>query len=106
MDTERFNYEENRYEDSITDILQMMGNASAHTVDKTGHALAAKCIIYCQTHKKEYYLKFLKEPLPIESSLDSHFHDILNAEIVSGTIESNQSCVDWITWTFMYRRIS
>jgi pre-mRNA-splicing helicase BRR2 len=30
----------------------------------------------------------------------------LNADVVAGTIENKQDAVDWITWTFMYRRIS
>jgi len=30
----------------------------------------------------------------------------LNADIVAGMIENKQDAVDWITWNFMYRRIS
>jgi pre-mRNA-splicing helicase BRR2 len=44
--------------------------------------------------------------LPIESYLDHSLHDHLNADVVAGTIENKQDAVDWITWTFMYRRIS
>ena len=30
----------------------------------------------------------------------------MNADVVAGTVENKQDAVDWITWTFMYRRIS
>jgi pre-mRNA-splicing helicase BRR2 len=60
----------------------------------------------CHTPKKDFYTKFISEPLPIESDLAHNLHDHLSAEVVSGTIESIQDAIDWITWTLMYRRIS
>lgn len=45
------------------------------------------------------------EGLPVESHLDQALHDHLNAEIVVGTVENKQDAVDYITWTFMYRRL-
>lgn len=30
----------------------------------------------------------------------------MNSDVVAGTVDSKQVAVDWITWTFMYRRIS
>ena len=32
-------------------------------------------------------------------------HDTINAEVVVENIESQQDVIDWITWTFMYRRL-
>ena len=60
----------------------------------------------CYTPRKDYFVKFIQEPLPIESGLADNLHDPLNAEIVAGTVTSKQDAVDWLTWTFMYRRLA
>jgi pre-mRNA-splicing helicase BRR2 len=62
--------------------------------------------LFCYSPKKEFYKKFIFEPLPIESHLDHYLHDHLNAEIVTRTIENKQDAVDYITWTFYYRRLT
>lgn len=56
--------------------------------------------------KREYYKKFLFEPFPCESHLNHFLADHLNSEVVAKTIQNKQDCVDWITWTFMYRRLT
>lgn len=38
-----------------------------------------KCVLMCAAPRKEYYKKFLFEPLPIESHLDHFLHDTFNA---------------------------
>ena len=56
--------------------------------------------------KKDFFKKFLYEPLPIESHLDHCLHDHFNAEIVTKTIENRQDAVDYLTWTLLYRRMT
>lgn len=102
MDTKYFDGRENRYVDyPIADMLQMMGRASRPGVDTSG-----MCTLMCLNSKKEYYKKFIYEPLPVESHLDQRLGDHLNAEIVMKTIENKQDAVDWLTWSFYYRRLS
>ncbi|KAL3697093.1 hypothetical protein R1sor_011169 [Riccia sorocarpa] len=102
MGTQYFDGRENAHTDyPITDLLQMMGRASRPLVDTSG-----KCVILCHAPRKEYYKKFLYEPFPVESHLDHYLHDHLNAEIVVRTIENKQDAVDYLTWTFMYRRLT
>ena len=58
------------------------------------------------TPHREFFVKFLQESLPLESALPDNLHDYLNAEIASGNITNKQEAVDWLTWTFMFRRLA
>lgn len=55
--------------------------------------------------KKNFYKKFLYEPFPVESSLLAVLPDHLNAEIVAGTIRTRQDALDYLTWTYFFRRL-
>merc|ERR1712071_654217 len=102
MDTQSYNGQQHMYDDyPITDLIQMAGRANRPREDDD-----AKCVLLCQSSKKDFYKKFLYEPLPIESHLDHCLHDHFNAEIVTKTIENKQDAVDNLTWTFLYRRMT
>ncbi|KAI9311054.1 Sec63 Brl domain-containing protein [Dichotomocladium elegans] len=102
MGTQYFEGKEHRYVDySMKDVLQMIGRACRPREDDTG-----KCVLMCQANKKDYYKKFLYESIPVESHLDQALHDHFNAEIVTKTIENKQDAVDYLTWTFLYRRVA
>ncbi|XP_046658562.1 putative U5 small nuclear ribonucleoprotein 200 kDa helicase [Homalodisca vitripennis] len=102
MDTQFYNGKIHAYEDyPITDVLQMVGRADRPLEDDD-----AKCVLMCQSCKKDFFKKFLNESLPVESHLDHRLHDHFNAEIVTKTIENKQDAVDYLTWTFIYRRLT
>lgn len=102
MGTQFYDGRENAHTDyPITDLLQMMGHASRPMKDNSGI-----CVILCHAPRKEYYKKFLFEAIPVESHLHHFLHDHMNAEIVVGVIENKQDAVDYLTWTFMYRRLA
>lgn len=102
MDTMYYEGREHRYIDyTITDILQMTGRASRQLIDAS-----SKCVVMYHSPKKEYLRKLLHDPLPIESHLDHYLHDHINAEVVTKTIENKSDAVDYLTWTFYYRRLT
>ena len=99
--TEFYDGKLKRYVDMpITDVLQMIGRAGRPQYDHHGVAM-----VLVHDIKKGFYKKFLYEPFPVESSLLNVLTDHLNAEIVSGTIQTRQDALDYMTWTFFFRRL-
>ena len=99
--TEFYDGKLKRYVDMpITDVLQMIGRAGRPQYDHQGVAM-----VLVHDIKKGFYKKFLYEPFPVESSLLNVLTDHLNAEIVSGTIQTRQDALDYMTWTFFFRRL-
>ena len=94
LGTKSYDGKEHRFMDyPMVDIQQMIGRSRG------------KCVVFTHTTRKTVLTKCLTEPIPIESHFDHFLSDQLNAEIVTKTIESKQDAVDYLTWTFLYRRI-
>lgn len=83
----------------LTDILQMMGRAGRPSFDTSGTA-----VIFTKESKKTFYKHFLNIGFPVESSLHKVLDDHVGAEISTGTIKSRQEAMEFLTWTFLYRR--
>ncbi|XP_021913277.1 activating signal cointegrator 1 complex subunit 3 isoform X2 [Zootermopsis nevadensis] len=99
--TEYYDGKTHRYVDMpITDVLQMMGRAGRPQFDDSGIA-----VVLVHDVKKNFYKKFLYEPFPVESSLLEVLPDHLNAEIVAGTVQTKQDALDYLTWTYFFRRL-
>ena len=102
LDPVKYDGKEHTWVDySVPDMLQIMGRASMSIPNNN----TRKCVLFCHSSKKEFFKKFLYESLPVESHLNHFMHDHLNAEIVAETIQNKQDCLDWITWTYLYRRL-
>ena len=100
--TEFFDPAKKRYVDfPLTDLLQMIGRAGRPGHDDHGVA----CVMVSE-EKKNFYKKFLYEPFPVESSLAESLTDHLNAEISSGTLSTKKHCIDYLTWTYFFRRLT
>lgn len=101
LGTQYYEGKEHRFVDySANEILEMVGSAQSDRIDGM-----TKSIILTGPKMKEYYKKFLVEALPIESFMYLHLNDALSSEISTAVIQSKQDCVDWITYTYFFRRI-
>jgi len=50
-------------------------------------------------------MSLLNQQLPVESQMVSKLPDMLNAEIVSGTVQSVKDAVHWLGYTYLYIRM-
>ncbi len=99
--TEYYDAKNLKYVDfPVTDLLQMIGRAGRPQFDDKGIAC-----VYVEQSKKNFYRKYLNEPFPIESNLISQLPDHFNAEIASGTLTDKQACIDYLSWTYFFRRL-
>ena len=99
--TEFFDAKTRRYVDfPVTDVLQMMGRAGRPQFDDSGVS-----VVMVHEPKKNFYRKFLHEPFPVESSLHHQLHNHFNAEIASQSILSLDDCIEYLSWTYYFRRL-
>jgi antiviral helicase SLH1 len=84
----------------LTDVLQMLGRAGRPQFDTSGVAC-----IFTQDAKKNFYKHFLNIGFPVESSLHKVLDNHLGAEVSTGTILTKQDALDYLTWTFFFRRL-
>lgn len=99
--TEYFDGQTKRYVDMpITDVLQMMGRAGRPQFDTSGVAC-----VFVHDIKKNFYKKFLYEPFPVESQLLKVLPDHVNAEIASETVPTKSNLMEYLTWTYLFRRL-
>lgn len=84
----------------LTDVLQMLGRAGRPQFDTSGIAR-----IFTQDSKKAFYKHFLHTGFPVESSLHNVLDNHLGAEVSAETVATKQDALDYLTWTFFFRRL-
>ncbi|XP_028179425.1 putative U5 small nuclear ribonucleoprotein 200 kDa helicase, partial [Ostrinia furnacalis] len=82
------------------DVLQMLGRAGRPQYDTKGEG-----ILITNYSELQYYLSLLNQQLPIESQLVSKLPDMLNAEVVLGSVQSVRDAVTWLGYTYLYIRM-
>lgn len=99
--TQYFDAKIEGYKDmDLTDVLQMLGRAGRPQYDTSGIAR-----IFTQDAKKAFYKHFLHTGFPVESSLHNVLDNHLGAEVSANTIGTKQDALDYLTWTFFFRRL-
>ena len=99
--TQIYNPEKGKWvELSMMDVMQMLGRAGRPQYDNSGTG-----IIITTYTELQYYLSLLNQQLPIESQLVTPLPDILNAEIVLGSIQNVRDAVHWLGYTYLYIRM-
>lgn len=99
--TEYYDGKTSRYVDyPLTDVLQMIGRAG-----RPGFSDEGKAVVMAAEAKKNFYMKFLYSPFPVESCLRDRLCENLNAEIAIGTVNTLVDAVGYMTWTFYARRL-
>ena len=102
MGTQFYNAALHTYTDiPLTTILQMTAYACRPSLDS-----ASTLILFTASNKKELYKRFLYQPFPVESHLHHHLADVLIHEVISRRVESVQEAIDYLTWSFLYRRLT
>jgi antiviral helicase SLH1 len=61
--------------------------------------------IFTADSKKSFYKHFLHTGMPVESALHKVLDDHICAEVSAETIKSKQQVMDYLAWTFLYRRL-
>lgn len=79
----------------LNDMLEMLGCC---------HTGRVQAFLYAP--KIPFYTRFMSEPMPVESNLQFHANDAFMHEISAGTFHTKQGCVDWLTYTLFYRRVT
>lgn len=78
----------------------MVGRAGRPGFDTSGVAR-----IFTSDSKKSFYKHFLHTGMPVESALHKVLDDHICAEVSAETIKSKQQVMDYLAWTFLYRRL-
>ncbi len=85
---------------SILDVQQMFGRAGRPQYDVSGQAT-----LMTDHSKVNYYIGALTNSSPIDSRFLKYIKQALNAEIVSGTVTSEDDAFDWLKYTFLAVRL-
>lgn len=67
--------------------------------------IASAGILITNHSELQYYLSLLNQQLPIESQMVTKLPDMLNAEVVLGTIQNVRDAVTWLGYTYLYIRM-
>ncbi|EEQ38863.1 hypothetical protein CLUG_02989 [Clavispora lusitaniae ATCC 42720] len=74
--------------------------------EMVGCARGGRALIFAPAPQLAYYARFVAAPLPVESALDGSLAAPFAYEVAVRTFRSKQDAVDWLTYTWLYRRLA
>lgn len=77
-----------------------MGRAGRPQYDTIG-----KGILITHNSELQFYLSLMNQQLPVESQTISKLPDMLNAEVVLGTVSNVSDAMEWLGYTYLYVRM-
>jgi pre-mRNA-splicing helicase BRR2 len=87
LDNYKYDGLDKRYVDySIPEVLEMIESAGDKVLEENKEKEPARCLFLTHAPKKDFYKKFIFEPIPVESHLNHFIANHLNAEIVAKNI--------------------
>ena len=99
--TQMYSPEKGRWTElGALDVLQMLGRAGRPQYDTKGEG-----ILITNHSELQFYLSLLNQQLPVESQMISKLPDMLNAEMVLGTIRTLEDAVTWLGYTYLFVRM-
>uniref|UniRef100_A0A0K0DLR4 U5 small nuclear ribonucleoprotein 200 kDa helicase n=1 Tax=Angiostrongylus cantonensis TaxID=6313 RepID=A0A0K0DLR4_ANGCA len=99
--TQIYNPEKGRWTElGALDVMQMLGRAGRPQYDSKG-----KGILITNHSELQFYLSLMNQQLPVESQMIGRLPDMLNAEVVLGTISSVSDAMSWLGYTYLYIRM-
>lgn len=99
--TQMYSPEQGRWTElSPLDIMQMLGRAGRYGLDSEGEG-----IIITAHSELQYYLSLMNQQLPIESQFIKKLPDMLNAEVVMGSVTSIREAAAWLGYTYLFVRM-
>lgn len=93
-----YDAKEKRYADYRVDEMGEM-------IGCTNMLTSSQCILLVAKNKVGFYSRFAADAMPVESSLNLSLADYMTNEIASRNFKSKQDIVDWLTFTYFYRRL-
>ncbi|UKJ88638.1 U5 small nuclear ribonucleoprotein-specific helicase [Theileria orientalis] len=87
----------------VLSLTNVMATGGSHEEE---HEEDLECVFLLENNKKEEVKRMLYDSVVVESNLELCIEDALNNEIVQGLIKTPQDAIDWLTWTFYYRRLT
>lgn len=95
MNTQVYDWKESKYLDYTAGVLsRIIGKARV------------RASIFTSRRQQSFYLRFLRDPLPVESHLNYYLADTLLPDIAESVVTNAEEALNWLAHSFFFHRVS